>query len=122
QRGRRSAQHEARVEGEVAFRQFAAERIEDAHQLVVRAVAQRLAEHLGGSLQRAFFVNSGSEANEGAVLLSRLYTGKPGVIALDGGLHGRTALTMGLTGLELWRTDPFPPPHLYRVPHPHCAA
>jgi 4-aminobutyrate aminotransferase/4-aminobutyrate aminotransferase/(S)-3-amino-2-methylpropionate transaminase len=84
-------------------------------------LAQALVDFLAGSLDRVFFVNSGSEANEGALLLSRLHTGKPGFIALNGALHGRTALTMGLTGLDLWRTDPFPPPHLYRAPRPHCA-
>lgn len=84
-------------------------------------LAERLAAFVGGSLDRVFFVNSGSEANEGALLLSRLHTGRPGFIYLDGGLHGRTALTMGLTGLGMWRTDPFPPPHLYRAPRPHCA-
>lgn len=84
-------------------------------------LAERLTAFIGGGLDRVFFVNSGSEANEGALLLSRLYTGRPGFIHLSGGLHGRTALTMGLTGLEMWRTDPFPPPHLYRAPRAHCA-
>lgn len=69
-------------------------------------LAQRMAEVLPGTLKRTFFVNSGSEANEGALLLARLHTGKRGFIALEQGLHGRTYLTMSVTGLRMWRTDP----------------
>lgn len=69
-------------------------------------LAQRMAEVLPGGLKRSFFVNSGSEANEGALLLARLHTGKRGFIALEQGLHGRTYLTMSVTGLRMWRTDP----------------
>src|SRR5690606_38312190 len=56
-------------------------------------LAQRMAEVLPGTLKCTFFVNSGSEANEGALLLARLHTGKRGFIALEQGLHGRTYLT-----------------------------
>ncbi|WP_055106609.1 aspartate aminotransferase family protein [Paenibacillus ihumii] len=69
-------------------------------------LAERMAEVLPGELKRTFFVNSGSEANEGALLLARLHTGKKGFIALEQGLHGRTYLTMSVTGLRMWRTDP----------------
>lgn len=69
-------------------------------------LAERLAGVLPGELRRTFFVNSGSEANEGALLLARLYTGRRGFIALEQGLHGRTYLTMSVTGLSMWRTDP----------------
>ncbi|WP_028589563.1 aspartate aminotransferase family protein [Paenibacillus massiliensis] len=69
-------------------------------------LAERLAEVLPGDLCRTFFVNSGSEANEGALLLARLHTGRKGFIALEQGLHGRTYLTMSVTGLQMWRSDP----------------
>lgn len=69
-------------------------------------LAERLAGVLPGELRRTFFVNSGSEANEGALLLARLHTGRKGFIALEQGLHGRTYLTMSVTGLSMWRTDP----------------
>ncbi|MBT2289602.1 aspartate aminotransferase family protein [Paenibacillus albidus] len=68
-------------------------------------LAERLAEVLPGSLRRTFFVNSGSEANEGALLLARMNTGRQGFLALESGLHGRTNLTMSVTGLPMWRTD-----------------
>lgn len=69
-------------------------------------LAERLAQVLPGKLSRSFFVNSGSEANEGALLLARLHTGRQGFLALEQGLHGRTYLTMSVTGLRMWRTDP----------------
>ncbi|WNS41761.1 aspartate aminotransferase family protein [Paenibacillus sp. MMS20-IR301] len=70
-------------------------------------LAERLEELLPGALRRTFFVNSGSEANEGALLLARMHTGRKGFIALEAGLHGRTNLTMSVTGLQMWRTDAY---------------
>lgn len=70
-------------------------------------LAERLEEVLPGNIRRSFFVNSGSEANEGALLLARMHTGRKGFIALESGLHGRTNLTMSVTGLPMWRTDEF---------------
>ncbi|BCG57015.1 aspartate aminotransferase family protein [Paenibacillus sp. URB8-2] len=70
-------------------------------------LAERLEKVLPGDLRRTFFVNSGSEANEGALLLARLHTGRKGFIALESGLHGRTNLTMSVTGLSMWRTDKY---------------
>ncbi|KWX72825.1 aspartate aminotransferase family protein [Paenibacillus jilunlii] len=70
-------------------------------------LAERLEEVLPGKLRRSFFVNSGSEANEGALLLARMHTGRKGFIALESGLHGRTNLTMSVTGLQMWRTDQY---------------
>jgi len=70
-------------------------------------LAEQLASVLPGDLKRSFFCNSGSEANEGAMLLARVYTGKKEFIALEGSLHGRTFLTSGANGIPMWRTDPF---------------
>ncbi|QEN06618.1 aspartate aminotransferase family protein [Oceanispirochaeta crateris] len=70
-------------------------------------LAEQLASVLPGNLRRSFFCNSGSEANEGAMLLARVYTGKKEFIALDGSLHGRTFLSSGANGIPMWRTDPF---------------
>ncbi|MCR8645276.1 aspartate aminotransferase family protein [Paenibacillus sp. N1-5-1-14] len=68
-------------------------------------LSEKMASVLPGKLNRTFFCNSGSEANEGAMLLARLYTGKSGFIALENGLHGRTYLTMAVTGIPMWRAD-----------------
>lgn len=71
-------------------------------------LAERLANGiLPGNLKRSFFVNSGSEANEGALLLARLHTKRRNFLALEYGLHGRTFLTMNVTGIPMWRTDDF---------------
>ncbi|OAB45411.1 aspartate aminotransferase family protein [Paenibacillus glacialis] len=82
-------------------------------------LAERLAELLPGTLQRTFFVNSGTEANEGALLLARMHTGRKGFIALEQGLHGRSNLTMSVTGLSMWRTDPFLEEEVYFIPRPY---
>lgn len=68
-------------------------------------LAQKLSEILPGDIKRTFFCVTGSEANEGAMALARLYTKKNGFIALTGGLHGRTHLTLSVTGIPMWRLD-----------------
>lgn len=47
---------------------------------------------------KTLFVTTGAEAVENAVKIARAYTKRPGVIAFGGGYHGRTLLTLGLTG------------------------
>lgn len=84
-------------------------------------LAERLATVLPGDLKRTFFCNSGSEANEGAMLLARMYTGKSDFIALEGGLHGRTNLTMSVTGIPMWQTDAYLYPGVSFIPRPHDA-
>lgn len=71
------------------------------------ALARRLSGLLPGDLCRSFFCCTGSEANETALLMARLYTGKRDFIALKNGLHGRTHLTMSTTAIPMWRSDPF---------------
>ena len=66
-------------------------------------VAVELAEKLnavapGDSEKRAIFVTTGAEAVENCVKIARAHTGRRGVIAFNGGFHGRTNMTMGLTG------------------------
>jgi 4-aminobutyrate aminotransferase len=72
-------------------------------------LAERLTAIMPHGIRRSFFCNSGSEANEGAFLAARLHTGKRRILAIEGGLHGRTFLGMATTGLPMWRTDPFLP-------------
>ncbi|OMH38912.1 4-aminobutyrate--2-oxoglutarate transaminase [Motiliproteus sp. MSK22-1] len=67
------------------------------------ASAVELAEKLnaaapGNTPKKAIFVTTGAEAVENCVKIARAHTGRPGVIAFNGGFHGRTNLTMGLTG------------------------
>lgn len=80
-------------------------------------LAEKLAQILPGDISHSFFCSTGSEANEGALLLARLHTGKKEFIALHGGLHGRTHLTMEATGIPMWRTDPYLTDNIHFVPH-----
>ena len=66
-------------------------------------LARRLAEKLPPGLEVTYFVNSGSEANDLAVMMARLYTGHADVIALRNGYHGGSPSAMGLTSLHTWK-------------------
>jgi acetylornithine/N-succinyldiaminopimelate aminotransferase len=69
-------------------------------------LASRLSDRLGGA--RAFFCNSGAEAIEAALKYARKATGKPGVVALEGGFHGRTLGALAATG-QPGKRAPFEP-------------
>jgi len=87
--------------------------------------AVRLAEHLnelvpGDSPKKTMFVTTGAEAVENAVKIARAYTGRRGVIAFNGGFHGRTMMAMGLTGkITPYKNlfGPFPG-EIYHAPFP----
>lgn len=83
-------------------------------------LAEQLAHVTPGTLQKSFFCSTGTEANEGALLLAQLYTGNDEYIGLRHGLHGRTKLTMSLTGITMWRTDPHPVGGIHFAPNPNC--
>lgn len=71
-------------------------------------LAALLAEITPGDLRYSFFCNSGAEAVEGAIKLARLATGKAGIIATEGGFHGKTLGALSATGREKYRR-PFEP-------------
>ncbi len=83
-------------------------------------LAKKLSQFIGGGLKRSFFCTSGSEANEGAMLLAKLHTNRSEFIALSESLHGRTYLTAGATGMRFWRTDPNPPKNIHFAKSPIC--
>ena len=83
-------------------------------------LAEKLAEVTPGRLQKSFFCSTGTEANEGALLLANIYNGRSEFLALRNGLHGRTKLTMNLTGIGMWRTDPNPVGGIHFAPNPYC--
>jgi len=76
--------------------------------------AQALAATMPGDLKVCYFVNSGSEANDLALLMARAYTGNYDVIALRNAYHGGNAVTMGLTAHHTWK---FNVPHSFGVHH-----
>jgi acetylornithine/N-succinyldiaminopimelate aminotransferase len=63
-------------------------------------ICDLLGELCGYPEYKAFFVNSGAEANENALKLASLHTGRSKVLAFKGAFHGRTALTSALTDLN----------------------
>ncbi len=65
--------------------------------------AKLLASTLPGKLNRVYFVNSGSEANDLALLMARVHTGNYDVIALRNSYHGGNAAGMGLTSHHTWK-------------------
>ncbi len=72
-------------------------------------LAENLSSILPPTLTKSFFVNSGSEGNETAIMVARNYNKKEGVIYLDKSLHGRTNNTLAITGVNFWRIyDSFP--------------
>jgi 4-aminobutyrate aminotransferase / (S)-3-amino-2-methylpropionate transaminase / 5-aminovalerate transaminase len=83
------------------------------------ALAERLCEltPIAGARKAAFF-NAGTEAVENAIKFARAFTGRPAVIAFEGGFHGRTLLSLSLTS----KTHPYKAglgpfaPEVYRVP------
>ncbi|MBM4464869.1 MAG: aspartate aminotransferase family protein [Chloroflexi bacterium] len=66
-------------------------------------LAEKLAHIAPGELKKSFFTNSGTEANETAIMLAKVYTDAQEVIALRHGYSGRSALAMTLTGQANWR-------------------
>ena len=71
------------------------------------ALAERLVHLLGTQDAKAYFCNSGTEANEAAFKLSRL-TGRTKIVSTEGGFHGRTIGALALTGKPAIR-EPFEP-------------
>jgi 4-aminobutyrate aminotransferase / (S)-3-amino-2-methylpropionate transaminase / 5-aminovalerate transaminase len=62
-------------------------------------LAERLnAKAPGDFAKKTLFLTTGAEAVENAIKIARAHTGRSGVIAFTGGYHGRTLLTLGLTG------------------------
>jgi alanine-glyoxylate transaminase / (R)-3-amino-2-methylpropionate-pyruvate transaminase len=76
--------------------------------------AQKLAAKMPGELKVCYFVNSGSEANDLALLMARAYTGNYDIIALRNSYHGGNASGMGLTAHRTWK---FNVPHSFGVHH-----
>ncbi|XP_068641799.1 alanine--glyoxylate aminotransferase 2 homolog 3, mitochondrial-like [Aristolochia californica] len=65
--------------------------------------AEALASKLPGDLKVVFFTNSGTEANELAMMIARLYTGCNDIISLRNAYHGNAAATMGATAQSIWK-------------------
>ena len=74
----------------------------------------------GNSPKKTIFVTTGAEAVENCVKIARAHTGRRGLIAFNGGFHGRTNMTMALTGKVApykSKFGPFPA-EIYHAPYP----
>jgi alanine-glyoxylate transaminase/(R)-3-amino-2-methylpropionate-pyruvate transaminase len=80
----------------------------------IGAFAEKLASKLPGDLKVCYFVNSGSEATDLALLMARLYTGNYDIIALRNAYHGGNASGMAVTAHSSWK---FNVPHSFGVHH-----
>lgn len=76
--------------------------------------AKALADKMPGNLKVCYFTNSGSEANDLALLMARLYTNNWDIVALRNCYHGGSQSTMGLTSHSTWK---FNVPHSFGVHH-----
>lgn len=83
-------------------------------------LAEKLAQITPGDLQTSFFTNSGSEANEKAIMLAQSYTDNREVIALRHAYSGGTALTMSVTGQSTWRLGKSFSPDIKHAINPYC--
>src|SRR5260370_4347749 len=85
-------------------------------------LARRLCEITPGAFpKKALLVNSGAEAVENAVKVVRQATGRPAIISFHNSFHGRTLMSMTLTGKVAPYKQNFGPyaPEVYQVPYPH---
>lgn len=85
-------------------------------------VAERLNRVTPGDFKkRTLLLNTGAEALEGAVAISRSFTGRQGVVVFEGGYHGRSNLTMAMTSKFALFKKGFGPfaPEIYRFPFPN---
>ena len=83
-------------------------------------VAKHLAELTPGNLQKSFFTNSGTEADETAVMLAKIHTGRQEIIALRHGYSGRSQLSMNLTAHAGWRLAGSSIPGIKHARSPYC--
>ncbi len=71
-------------------------------------------------LTRSYFTNSGTEANETAIVAARCYTGSSEIVALRHSYHGRSALAMTLSGHGGWRLGGVPQPGVVHAHNAYC--
>ena len=84
------------------------------------ALAEKMAEITPGRLQMSFFTNSGSEANETAIVAAQTYTDNREIVALRHAYSGRTSLTMSVTAHSNWKLGKSFSPDIKHAVNPYC--
>ncbi|MDV6032139.1 MAG: aspartate aminotransferase family protein [Phycisphaera sp. RhM] len=88
--------------------------------LAAKLASKMPSDPAGVPLDRTYFTNSGSEANEIAVLMSREFTGNQDVVALRNGYHGGTTTAMGMTAHGTWKFPSNPQPNITHSVPGYC--
>ncbi len=83
-------------------------------------LAEKLAEIAPGDLSKSFITNSGTEANESAIRLARIASGRFDVIALEHSYHGESHLASTLTGNHNWRPEIPPAAGIFFAANAYC--
>jgi alanine-glyoxylate transaminase / (R)-3-amino-2-methylpropionate-pyruvate transaminase len=83
-------------------------------------LAEKMAQITPGDLQMSFFTNSGSEANETAIVAAQTYTDNREIVALRHAYSGRTALTMSVTAHSTWKTGKSFSPDVKHALNAYC--
>ena len=83
-------------------------------------LAAKLAEITPGQLEKSFFTNSGTEADETATMAAKLYTGRQEIITLRHSYSGRSAAAQAAGGHASWKLLPTQVPGYYHAPAPYC--
>ncbi|MBX3295511.1 MAG: aspartate aminotransferase family protein [Acidobacteria bacterium] len=83
-------------------------------------LAEKLAEISPGKLKKSFFSNSGTEADDTAVLAAKLATGNQEIIVLRHSYAGRSATALSSVGHKTWRPVPAQVPGIIHAAAPYC--
>jgi len=84
------------------------------------ALAEKIAQITPGALQQSFFTNSGSEANEAAVLIARMSTGRYDMVALRHAYSGGSSLTKSVTAHAPYRKAGIVSVGISHAVNPYC--
>ncbi len=83
-------------------------------------LAERIREMTPDHLDKVLFVNSGTEANEAAFLITTLARNSNELIALRHSYHGRSFATINASGQTPWRSSTLSPLHVHYAQSPYC--
>ncbi|MDH5491703.1 MAG: aspartate aminotransferase family protein [Myxococcales bacterium] len=88
--------------------------------LPIVELAERLAKVTPGALEKSFFTASGTEADETAVMMAQVFTGRMELITLRHGYSGRSALAQAMTAHSPYRALPTQLPTIKQASSPYC--
>lgn len=83
-------------------------------------LAEKIANEAPGSLEKCYFTNSGSEANEMAIMTARVATGNEMVVSLRHGYHGGTNVPLAMCGHSTWKFPHQPQASVVHAKAPYC--